>query len=217
MSLTFTLEAVDRASLGTANSRRLRRDGLIPAVIYGKKLENLNVAFGREQFETAIRQHTRILDVKLPGGKVEKAILKEVQWDTFGDEVLHVDLGRVALDDRIQLSIALRFAGDPKGVAAGGHLEVYLHEARIECLAGSIPESLKIEVSHLELDQVMRVRDVTVPEGVRLLEDAETAVASVKKALEEFAPAAAPAEAGAAEPEVIAKGKKEEEGAEEEK
>ncbi|HVY60898.1 MAG TPA: 50S ribosomal protein L25 [Planctomycetota bacterium] len=214
---TLTLEAKDRGTLGTANSRRLRRDGLIPAVLYGKKVANLNLAVDRDAFASVMRHHGRILDVKLPDGKVEKAILKEIQWDTFGEEVLHIDLGRVALDDKIHLKVGLRFSGDPKGVAAGGHLEVHMHEAMIECLAGAIPDVIKIDVAHLDLDQVMRVKDVPLPHGVKILEHAEAAVAGVKMAhLEELVPGApAGAEAaGGAEPEVIAKGKKEEEGGE---
>lgn len=213
---TLTLEAQDRASLGTSNSRRLRRGGLIPAVLYGKKIENANLAVSAEAFATILRHHGRILDLKLPSGKTEKAIVKEVQWDTFGEEVLHIDLGRVALDDKIQLKIELKLSGEPKGKAAGGHLEVHLHEATIECLAGAIPDHIKIDVAHLELDQVMRVKDVPLPPGVKILEHEEAAVASCKMIfVEEMpAPGAAAAAPGAIEPELITKGKKEEEGEE---
>ncbi len=216
MAETITLEAKDRASLGTANSRRLRRSGMIPTVLYGKKVANVNLAVDAAAFAAVVRHHGRILDVKLPGGSVEKAILKEVQWDTFGEEVLHIDLGRVALDDKIQLKVELKFSGEPKGIAAGGHLEVHMHEAMIECLAGAIPDSIKIDVAHLELDQVIRVKELTLPKGVKILEHEETAVAGCKLIrIEEIAPAVLTgAEPVATEPEVIAKGKKEEEGAE---
>lgn len=215
MAETITLEAKDRASFGSANSRRLRRSGMIPVVLYGKKVGNVNLAVSRDDFASVMRHHGRILDVKLPGGAVEKAILKEVQWDTFGDEVLHIDLGRVALDDKIQLKVELKFHGDPKGLAAGGHLEVHMHEAMIECLAGSIPDQIRIDVSHLELDQVIRVKDVPLPTGVRILENEENAVAGVKLVrIEEMPVVAGAVEPTSTEPEVIAKGKKEEEGAE---
>jgi large subunit ribosomal protein L25 len=212
---TVTLEAKDRASLGTSNSRRLRRDGLIPAVLYGKKQPNVHITLDAEAFDAAVRHHSRVLDLKLPGGTMEKAIIKEVQWDTFGDEVLHVDLGRIALDDKIHIRVPLRFTGDPKGVAAGGHLEVQIHEPMIECLAGAIPEDIRIDVSHLELDQIMRVRDVKgLPAGVKLLQLEDAVVCHVKPPHIEVLPevAAPEAAAAAAEPEVIAKGKKEEEG-----
>jgi large subunit ribosomal protein L25 len=210
---TLTLEASERALLGTSNSRRLRRTGLVPAVLYGKKQPNVNFAVSRDALENVLRHHGRILDVKLAGGKTEKAILKEVQWDTFGEHVLHIDLGRVALDDKIHLKVPLKFAGDPKGLAAGGHLEIHLHEAHIECLAGDIPEFIKVDVSGLELDQQLRAKDVPMPKGMRLLEHEDVAVAGVKAVREEVLVAAAPVEgAAAAEPEVIAKGKKEEEG-----
>jgi len=214
---TVTLEAKDRANMGTSNSRRMRRDGLIPAVLYGKKLANVHLALDAEAFDAAVRHHSRILDLKMPAGTTEKAIIKEVQWDTFGEEVLHVDLGRIALDDKIQIRVPLRFTGDPKGVAAGGHLEVQMHEPMVECLAGAIPDEIKIDVSHLELDQIMRVKDVTgLPAGVKLHEHENAVVCHCKPPhIEEVPLAGAPAEGAAAtgtEPEVITKGKKEEEG-----
>jgi large subunit ribosomal protein L25 len=213
MAQQITLDAKDRVSLGTANSRRLRRDGLIPAVLYGKKQSNVHLALDAEAFDMAVRHHSRILEVKLPDGKLEKAIIKELQYDTFGDHVLHVDLGRIALDDKIHIKVPLKFFGDAKGVAAGGHLEVQLHEATVECLAGKIPDDIRVDVSHMELDQIMRVKDMAaLPEGVKMLEGEEAVVCHVKPPHieEEVAPVAP--EAGAAEPEVIAKGKKEEEG-----
>lgn len=215
---TISLEAQDRSTLGSSNTRRLRRQGLIPAVLYGKKLDNLNLAVSREAFDAVIRHHGRLLDVKLPGGATEKAMIKEVQWDTFGDEVLHIDLGRVSLTDKIQIKVELKFFGDPKGIAAGGHLDVHMHDAMIECTAGNIPDVIKIDVSPLELDQQLRVKDLGpfLPQGVKLLEHEEVAVVGVKLVfVEEMpAPGTAPAEAGAVEPEVITKGKKDEEGEE---
>jgi large subunit ribosomal protein L25 len=213
MAETITLEAKERNALGSANSRRMRRDGLIPAVLYGKKVANVHLALDARAFDAAMRHHSRIFDVKLPNGTVEKAIIKEVQFDTFGDKVLHVDLGRIALDEKIEIKVALKFVGEPKGAAAGGHLEVVMHEATIECLAGAIPELIKIDVSQLELDQILRAKDVKdLPAGVKLVEDEDTVICHIKPAHVEPAvvPGAAP-EAGAAEPEVIAKGKKEEE------
>lgn len=219
MAETITLEAKDRAALGSANSRRLRRKGLVPAVLYGKKVANVNIALDAGAFNAALRHHSRILDLKLPDGKIEKAMIKEVQFDTFGDAVLHVDLGRIALDEKVEIRVPLKYTGDPKGVAAGGHLEIVLHEATIECLAGNIPDDLRIDISHLELDGILRAKDVkALPEGVRLLEGAETVLCHVKppQIEPEVVPGAAP-EAAATEPEVIGKKKVEEEGEGEEK
>ena len=211
---TITLEVKDRSTLGTSNSRRLRRDGLIPANLYGKKQDNLNLVVSREAFDAVIRQHGRLLDLKLPGGTTEKAMIKEVQWDTFGDMVLHIDLGRVSLTDKIHVKVELKFTGDAKGLSQGGHLDIHMHEATIECMAGNIPDAIRIDVSSLELDQQLRVKDLKLPEGVKVLEDEGLAVVGVKKILlEELpVPGAAPTEAGATEPEVITKGKKDEEG-----
>jgi len=210
---TLSLEATDRTALGSSNTRRLRRTGMVPAVLYGKKQANVHFAVKREAIESVLRHHGRILDVKI-AGKTEKAILKEVQWDTFGEHILHIDLGRVALDDKIHLKVPLKFTGDPKGLAQGGHLEVHMHEAHIECLAGDIPEFIKVDVAHLELDQQVRVKDIKMPAGSRILDQDEAAVAGVKAAHIEDAPAGADgAPAGGVEPEVITKGKKDEEGA----
>lgn len=211
---TITLEAQSRAALGSASSRRLRRQGLIPAVLYGKKVDNVNLVVDGEAFESVLRQHGRILDVKLPDGTLEKAMIREVQYDPFGDEVLHVDFSRIALDEKIKLPIEIEYKGEAKGTKTGGIFEVSVHSLEVECLAGNIPEKIVVDVSELDIDQVLRVKDVKSPEGARLLADPETAIARVAPPrLEEevAAPAVAAAEAGAAEPEVIAKGKKEEE------
>ncbi len=217
MAELYTLEAKQRAELGSANCRRLRRRGLVPAVLYGKKIANVHLALDAAAFDAALRHHSRILDLKLPDGRVEKAIIKEVQYDTLGDHVLHVDLGRIALDEKIEVAVPLKFVGEPKGAAAGGHLEVVVHEVRVECLAGAIPDELRIDVSHLELGQILRAKDVqSLPEGVRLLSGADVVLCHLKAPVEveEVTPGAAP-EGAAAEPEVIAKGKKEEEAEEE--
>lgn len=213
---TLTLEATERTNLGTSNARRLRRGGLIPVVLYGKKQPNVNFSVTREALDDVLRSHGRILDIKLPAGTTEKAILKEIQWDTYGEHVYHVDLGRVALDDKIALKVHLKFTGEPKGLAAGGHLEIHLHEANIECLAGDIPDFIKVDVAHLELDDQIRVKDLVLPKGTRMLENEEIAVAGVKAVHVEEVVVAAPVEGAAAgtEPEVITKGKKDEEGAE---
>ncbi len=219
MAETLSLETRPRGDLGSANSRRLRRSGLIPAVLYGKKVDNVNLAVSREAFETILRHHGRVLDVVLPDGRVEKAMIREVQYDPFGEEVLHVDLGRVALDEKIHVTVPLVLTGDPVGVAKGGHLEVNLHELEIECLAGAIPDNIKVSIAAMELDQQMRVKEIPVPEGVKILEGEDVVVVHVAPPrLEEPVPGVvAPEAATGAEPEVIAKGKKEEEEEGEEK
>ncbi|GIW70981.1 MAG: 50S ribosomal protein L25 [Planctomycetota bacterium] len=215
MAEVYTLEAALRDQLGSAHSRRLRRAGRVPAVLYGKKQDNLHLSLDAARFADALRHHTRILAVALPDGRTEQAVIKEVQWDELTDQVLHVDLARVDLKERIEVEVDLRFVGESRGVAQGGTLEVQLHALTIECEAGAIPDEIRVDVSGLGLDEELRVRDLVLPPGVEVLHEADELVCSVSPPRaaeeEEAAAAATPPQAAGAEPELITRPKREEE------
>ncbi len=209
MAEMLTLEASLREALGSRNARRLRRRGLTPAVLYGKKKDNLHLALETRQLSDALRHHTRILTVKLPDGSDEAAVIKDVSWDELTDEILHVDLTRVDLDERIELEVEVELVGDAKGVLQGGMMQQILHELPVECRAGAIPEAIRVDVSHLGIEDVLRVGDLPLPEGVKVLRDANDMVAHVlapKRGAWE-----SEGEEGEAEPELVAKKKEKEE------
>ena len=214
MAETVILTAQPRSEHGTHNARRLRKGGKIPAVLYGHKEATIPLSLSRDELYKAVRQGVRLVDVK-QANKTEKALIRDVQWDAIGHDILHVDFARVSMDERIQVDVRVELRGTAPGViAAGGVLNQPLHNLKVECLAISIPESIRVSIAELQLEQAIHVRELTLPEGVKVLNDPEAIVIQcVPKIVEEVAPAAgvaaAPA-AEAAEPELIGRKKPEE-------
>src|SRR5229473_3058432 len=148
MAESLVLVAETRAGRGKQAARRLRRTGKVPAVVYGHKEETLSVALPLEEVEKAIRRGVRVVDLKA-GGKEEKALIRDVQWDHLGKELLHVDFARIAVDERVTISVPLELKGTAPGVTGGGVLDQPLHSLHVECLAIAIPESIRVNISEL--------------------------------------------------------------------
>ncbi len=200
-----------RQVYGSREARRLRRNGLLPAVLYGHGEETISVTLSREEVEKAIRHGVRVVDIDA-GNKVEKALIRDVQWDHLGKALLHVDFARVSADERVEVTVPLEIRGTAPGIAQGGVIDQPIHTLQIECLAISIPESIRVNVGELQLEQALHIRDVVLPPGVKALGDPDAIVVQVK--LKEVEPEAvvAPAEvAEQAEPEVIGRQKAAEE------
>jgi len=203
-----------RQPKGTTEARRLRRNGLVPAVVYGHGEETLSISLPRAEVVNAIRHGVRVVDLRA-GNKEEKALIKDVQWDHLGKELLHVDFARVSMDERIIVSVPLQLRGTAPGVNAGGVLDQPIHSVSVECLAISIPESIRVNIHELQIDSAIYVRDLVLPPDVKVMTDPDAIVVHVTAPVAEPEPAAAAAEApGAAEPEVIGRPKAEEEEAE---
>jgi len=214
MKEILTLSAEKREGIGSRASRRLRDQGLVPAIVYGHKQAPTPVCVEHDALESAIRHHTRMLDLDFNGVK-ERVLLAEVQHDTFGIDVVHADFIRVAMDEIIRLGVPVVLRGKAKGEQHGGVTELLMAEVEVECLPADIPESVVLIVTELEVGNSVRVRDLPVPPKTKIVSDPEQLVVTValpKKVVEEVAPAAAAEGAEVAEPEVIAKGKVEEEG-----
>jgi large subunit ribosomal protein L25 len=182
---------------------------MIPAVLYGHKEETLSITLPAEDLVKAIRHGIRVVDIKA-GGKEGKAFIREVQWDHLGKEILHVDFTRVSLDERIVVTVPLELRGTAPGVTAGGLLDQPIHTLSVECLAISIPESIRVNIGELQLDGSIYVRDLVLPEGVKAMSDPDAIVVHVTVPAAEPEAAAAPPAEGAAEPEVIGRQKAEE-------
>lgn len=194
------LPAEDRKKLGSSESNRLRKAGRVPAVIYGHKEANVSVTVSKDDVNSLVRFNTRIIDVQLKGQQLQKCLIRDVQWDVYGKEVNHVDFERVSADERIHVSVPIKMKGSAP-VAAGAVLDFHLHELEIECPAGSIPENILVVVGGMTVGQIIHVKELTLPEGVKALARPEEVVVSfIIPAVK--AEAVAPAE-GSVEPEVI--------------
>jgi large subunit ribosomal protein L25 len=203
------VSAKPRKELGTRANRRLREAGLLPGVIYGHKEAIVPVTLGKKEVVDYLSRGAHLFDVTLDG-KSEKVLVKEVQYDHLGLEVIHVDFARVSLDEKVKVTVPVELKGTPKGEADGGVLQQIIKDLEVECLVTEIPDAIRHNVSEMALNDVIHIRDLKVPEGVKVLQDGELIIASVKEVLEVVAPVV---EEGAAEPEVI--GRKPAEGEEE--
>jgi large subunit ribosomal protein L25 len=202
-----------RKGRGTHVARRLRKSGLIPAVVYGHKEETVAVTVKRDDLYRLIRHGARVVDLQ-EGANTEKALIRDVQWDHLGHDILHVDFARVAADERIKIEVRIELRGTAPGVTAGGVLDQPLHTLEIECLAIAVPESIRVNIGELQIDQAIYVKDLKLPEGVTTAADAEAIVVQVAAPkVEAEAVVAAPVEQ--AEPEIIGRKEKPEEEAEE--
>jgi large subunit ribosomal protein L25 len=209
MAESVLLVAQMREDRGTQAMRRLRKKGLIPAVVYGHKEATLSVTLPRDEVERAIRHGVRVVDLNA-GGKEEKALIRDVQWEHLGKELLHVDFARVALDERIVVTVPLELRGTAPGVTAGGVLDQPIHTLSIECLAISIPNSIRVNIGELQLGAAIHVRDLVLPPDVKATSDLDAIVVHVTLPAAEPEPTAAPEAAEKAEPEVITQKKAEE-------
>ncbi|HEV8062335.1 MAG TPA: 50S ribosomal protein L25 [Gemmataceae bacterium] len=211
MAETVALVAQSRQENGSQAARRLRRKGLVPAILYGHKEATIMLTLNLDEVTKALRHGARVVDLKTEGGKEEKAFIRELQWDHLGKSLLHVDFTRVSLDERITVTVRLELRGIAPGVNAGGVLDQPLHELEIECLAISIPESIRVNIAELQIGAVIYVKDLHLPEGITTTADPEAIVVHVTTPVAEVEPGAIPEAGGTAEPEVIGKTKEEEE------
>jgi large subunit ribosomal protein L25 len=221
-----TLEATARDTFGKNEARRTRRDGRVPAVLYGGDGKGATpIAVPPKALLKILHSDSgqnTLISLKLAGAGDTRVLVKDFQIDPVTHAVLHADFYRVAMDRLLQVTIPVTVHGEPKGVKQqGGILEFIRREIVIECLPADIPEHVDVDVSELMLHQGVRVRDLSVNPKWKAVTEGEAMLVHVimPKAEEVAAPAdaAAAATATPAEPEVIKKGKKEEEEATAEK
>lgn len=206
---SIQIAAEPRPALGSRANKRLRDTGKVPGVVYGHKEAVVPVTLPKKELTNHLNKGAHVFDLSLDG-KAQKVLVKEVQYDHLGIEVIHVDFARVSLDEKVEVTVPLELKGTPKGEDDGGVLQQIMAELEVECLVTDIPSVIVHNVTEMKLDDVLHIKDLKLPPGVRALQDEDQVVAQLK-AVEEEAVAPAAAEEGAAEPEVI--GKKPEDGA----
>ncbi len=177
------LEVRKRDGGGSAASRRLRSEGLIPGVLYSSGKDTVTFAVPERDLRRALSgEHGRhaILDVVLEGQeKPHHAVLKDFQLDPIKSRVLHVDFHEIRLDRVIQTQVAIELVGVPVGVTLGGVLNQVTREVTVEALPMEVPDRLPLDVAHLAVNDGIRLAELTVPEGVKLLDDLDMTVATV--------------------------------------
>jgi large subunit ribosomal protein L25 len=210
---TNTVEAKLREASDKNAARRLRTTGLIPAVLYGAKKEPRPIAVDPKQILRILHSdsgHNTIFDINLEGEQ-SKAMVVDWQYEPLKGSLLHVDLKRIAMDQKMRISVPVHITGEAKGVKEeGGILDLVLREILIECLPADIPSHINIDVSNLAHGDAIRIGDLPQNAAIKYLNEADSTVVHVTHVREEAAaPAEAAAAPAAAEPEVIKKGKAE--------
>jgi large subunit ribosomal protein L25 len=187
------LSVAERTHLGSSESRRLRKQGLVPGVLYGRDAP-ISICIEERELRRALTSSAglhAILDVQVDGtGKSHASILKDYQVDKVRGYVTHVDLQEVRLDQTIHASVTVHLTGgeDAPGVREGGVLSQPLREVSVEALPLEVPEHIDVDVSKLELGGTLRVADLSVRDGVSFLDDPETVVATVTAPTREVEP-----------------------------
>src|SRR5450631_1211351 len=221
---TNLLEAQPREAGNKNAARRVRQGGKVPGVLYGAGKDSLSVSLDPRQVLRILHSqtgHNTIFDLALQGGERSKAMIMDWQYEPIKGALLHIDLKRIAMDQKLKVNVPIALVGEPAGVKTqGGILEQIWREVEVECLPSDIPNAVELNVSELVFGMVLRVSDLPVNLKVKFLTDPNQPVAHVITVKEEEVPTAdavaGEAAAAPAEPEVIKKGKQEtdEEGAE---
>lgn len=208
---TNTVEAQAREASDKNAARRLRTTGKIPAVVYGGKKDPRTISVDPKQILRILHSdagHNTIFDLSVEGDQ-SKAMVVDWQYEPVKGDLLHVDLKRIAMDEKMRLWIPVQVQGEAKGVKlSGGLLDVVMREVQIECLPADIPGHISVDVTELDAGQAIRVSELPKIASVKYLDDDDAVVVHVTYVREEAAPAEE-ATVAAAEPEVIKKGKAE--------
>jgi large subunit ribosomal protein L25 len=210
MAKTANVTVEARTSLGSRANKRLRDAGKLPGVIYGHKEAVVPVTLPKKEVVSHLHHGAHVFALQLDG-KSENVLVKEVQYDHLGIEVLHVDFARVSLDEKVEVTIPLELKGTPKGEEEGGVLQQIVSDIEIECLVTEIPDAIRHNVTEMKLDDVLHLKDIKLPAGVKALQDEDLIIATCAEIKE--AESTEAAEAETAEPEVIGKKKEDEEAA----
>jgi large subunit ribosomal protein L25 len=209
---TPTVKGQLRKHAGTRRAQELRKQGQLPGIIYGHGEEPVMFSVDRHELEVELLHRHRLLSLDLQGTK-KSYLIREVQYNHLGSEPVHLDLMRVDMNEVIRVQVAVELVGTPKAAGHSGILEHGLNTILVECLASNIPDVIKARVSDLEVGQAVTVSQLELPAGVRAITAGTEVVATLRAMAAEVEAAAEPAAEGEArtEPEVISKGKAEEE------
>ncbi|MBE0535154.1 MAG: 50S ribosomal protein L25 [Phycisphaerae bacterium] len=166
------IKAEIRTSLGSRHAAAIRRQGKLPAVVYGHKEAPVAVALDTHEFIEHLHHGNRLFDVDMDGAKAT-LLVKDLQYDHLGKNVIHADMVRVDLKEKVTLTVSVELRGMAKGAAEGGILDQHLDHLEVECLVTEIPDVIGVSIKELGLDEAIHAGDVTLPAGVTLVTDPE--------------------------------------------
>jgi large subunit ribosomal protein L25 len=195
-------DAAKNKGTGSRVSRKLRAAGRIPAIVYGHKQAPTPISIARDSVWDMIKKSTHLAELQVGGG-TETVLVKDVQWDYLGKEIIHVDFARVDASEAVTSDIRLDLKGEAPGVAEGGVLELLHHTLTVTCRADAIPDSIKIDITNLHLGKSIHARELVLPEGVSLKGDPDALIVHVTTRAAAAEPVAGVEGESTTQPEVI--------------
>lgn len=199
------LKIEPRSTSGSRAARALRKTNKVPGVIYSHGEDAQKISLDPKEIHSIVLAGKSVIDIE-KAGKKDKAIVREIQWCHLGRDILHVDLGLVKADEKIRLHVPVHTKGMSPGVNSGGVLEMPLHSLDIECLVTNAPSAIVVNISEMQVGSAVHVRELQLPEGVKVLNDPDLVVIHIVERKAEVVAAATEQ----AEPEVVTKKKTEE-------
>ncbi len=197
MEKTFVLKAQKREHCGTEHAIRERKQGRIPAIVYGHKLESIAITLDEHDFVKGLHHGHRVMEIQI-GKKKETMMVKDLQYDYLGKKIIHVDLVRVDVSEMVKVSVLIELKGTAAGTHEGGIIEEHIGQLEVECKVTDIPEVIVVSVKEVGIGDNLHASDIELPAGVKLASSPETlvvtchlvAAAKSTEELEEEAPAA---------------------------
>ncbi len=177
MEKTLLLKAEVRELKGSKQAARIRERGLIPAIVYGHKKDAVAITVNGHDLVEGLHHGIKVVNLQL-GKNKETAIIKDVQYDYLGHDILHVDLMRVDVSESVKVSVRLELKGTPKGAEEGGIIESQVSQLEIECMVTNIPASIPVSVKELGVGDSLHARDIKLPDGVKLVSDPDLLIAA---------------------------------------
>jgi large subunit ribosomal protein L25 len=177
MDKALVLKAEIRQGLGSKDAAKLRKKGQIPAVVYGHKEKPASIVLDAKSFREGLQHGHRLVEVEIDK-KNETLLIKEVQYDYLGTDIIHVDLMRVDVTEMVRVTVPIELKGTAKGAAEGGMVESHTGNLEIECRVTQIPEKIVVSVKEMALGDAIHVKDIQLPEGVKLISSPELLVAT---------------------------------------
>lgn len=208
MKKTLLLKAEVRDHTGTKTVRKVRKQGKIPAIMYGHKEKPLAISLDEHNFVEGLHHGHRLIDIQI-GKKKEKTIVKELQYDHLGKNIIHADLMRVDVSEMVKVTVPIELKGTAAGTHEGGIIEEHADHLEIECKATDIPETIAVSVKELHVGDALHAGDIELPDGINLASSPDVllvtchvvAAAKTTEELEEEIPAAPEVIGEAEEPE----------------
>jgi len=177
MEKTLLLKAEVREHTGSKAVRKVRRQGRVPAIVYGHKQAPVAISLDEHDFVEGLHHGHRLLDVQV-GRKKEKTIVKDLQYDHLGRNIIHADLMRVDITETITVSVPIELKGTAAGTEEGGIVEEHTDSLEVECKVTDIPESIVVSIKEMNVGDALHASDIELPENVRLVSSPEMLLAT---------------------------------------